>query len=83
MAVRAAVGIIIGVGGGGRDDLVGRDAQLQVLDVLVSDVVRVGEVELEQDGVADLRVDCDGLIGDLRAFVRRRRPEGEVSAVGC
>lgn len=86
VAVHAAVGVLVGmkfgVGGVGGDELVRRNAQLQVLDILVSDVVRVGEVELEQDGVADLRVDRDGLVGDLRAFIRRRRPEGEVSAVG-
>ena len=40
-----------------------------MLDVFVCGDVRIGEVELEQDGGADLGVDCDGRVGDLGALV--------------
>ena len=43
-----------------------------MLDVFVWGDVRVREVEFEQDGGADLRVDCDGRVCDLGALVRRR-----------
>lgn len=50
-----------------------------MLDVLVRGDVGIGEVEFEQDGGADLCVDCDGRVGDLGAFVSCRRPECQVS----
>ena len=50
------------------------EADLQVLDVFVGRDVRIGEVEFEQDCGADLRVHCDGWVGDLGALVCRRRP---------
>lgn len=50
-----------------------------MLDIFVRDDVRVGKVELEQDGGAYLRVDGDGRVGDLGAFVGGWRPEGQVS----
>jgi hypothetical protein len=52
-----------------------------VLNVFVGDDVRVGEVEFEKDGGADLRVNCDGRVGDLCALVSGRGPEGQVSSV--
>jgi hypothetical protein len=58
-----------------RDDFGGCDAELQVLDVFVWDDVGVGEVEFEEDGGADLRVDGYGRVGDLRALVGGRGPE--------
>lgn len=48
---------------------------MQVLNVFVWDDVGVGEVEFEEDGGADLRVDRDGRVGDLRALVGGRGPE--------
>jgi hypothetical protein len=50
-----------------------------VLDVFVGGDVRVGEVEFEENGRADLRVDCDCWVGDAGAVVGSWRPEGEVS----
>lgn len=52
-----------------------------MLDVFVRDNVRVGEVEFEQDGGANLRVDGDSRVGDLGAFVRGWGPEGQVSGL--
>lgn len=49
---------------------------MQVLDVFVRDDVGVGEVEFEEDGGADLRVDRDGRVGDLSSFIGGWRPEG-------
>jgi len=46
-----------------------------VLDVFVWDDVGVGEVEFEEDGGADLRVDGDGRVSDLRALVGGGRPK--------
>jgi hypothetical protein len=66
-----------------RDEVVRRcEADLQVLDVFVGGDVRVGEVELEEHGAADLRVDCDCWVGDAGAVVGSWRPEGEVAGGG-
>jgi hypothetical protein len=50
-----------------------------VLDVFVGSDVGVGEVELEENRGADLRVDCDCWVGDLGAFVCGWGPQREVS----
>jgi hypothetical protein len=47
-----------------------------VLDVFVWDDVGVGEVEFEEDGGANLRVDGDGRVGDLGSLVGGWGPEG-------
>lgn len=75
--VAVAVGLVFR-GRRGCDNLRGCEADLQVLDVLVRHDVRVGQVQLEQDGGADLRVHGDGRVGDARAFVGRGGPEGQV-----
>jgi hypothetical protein len=54
-----------------------------VLDVFVWDDVGVGEVEFEEDGGADLRVDGYGRVGDLRALVGGRGPEDQVPSGLC
>jgi hypothetical protein len=54
-----------------------------VLDVFVWDDVGVGEVEFEEDGGTDLRVDGDGRVSDLGALVGGWGPEGQVPGVLC
>ena len=54
------------------------NAQLDELEIFICSI-RVGEVQLEQDGLALLRVDGYSRVRDPNAFLRCCRPEDEVS----